>query len=100
MDGRLTDKVIDYFRVYFFGATRQDRCQGVEEPRGDVEPRVRAPNVLAWLSSTRIVDMFKSNLDPSNDDLERRAAADCREVDPPIPVETATGSKAGELDCG
>jgi hypothetical protein len=37
-------------------------------------------------------------LDISNDDLEHRAAADCQEVDPPIPVETATWSKAGQLD--
>ena len=37
-------------------------------------------------------------MDLSNDDLDRRAAADRRAVDPPIQVETATWSKAGRLD--
>jgi hypothetical protein len=37
-------------------------------------------------------------MDLSNDDLERIAEADRREVDPPIPVDTATWSKAGQRD--
>jgi hypothetical protein len=37
-------------------------------------------------------------MDLSNDDLEQRAEADRREVNPPIQVETATWSKAGQLD--
>ena len=37
-------------------------------------------------------------MDLSNDDLEQLAAADRREVDPPIQVETAMWSKAGQLD--
>jgi hypothetical protein len=37
-------------------------------------------------------------VDLSNDELERRAAADRREVHPPIQVETALSSKAGQLD--
>jgi hypothetical protein len=37
-------------------------------------------------------------MDLSNDDLEQRAEADRREVDPPIQVETATWAKAGQLD--
>jgi hypothetical protein len=37
-------------------------------------------------------------MDLSDDDLEQIAAADRREVDPPIQVETATWSKAGQLD--
>ena len=37
-------------------------------------------------------------MDFSEDDLERRAAADRREVDPPIQVETAMWSTAGQLD--
>jgi hypothetical protein len=37
-------------------------------------------------------------LDLSDADLKRRDAADRREVDPPIQVETATWSKAGQLD--
>jgi hypothetical protein len=34
----------------------------------------------------------------SDDELEQHAAADRREVDPPIQVEVATWSKAGQLD--
>jgi hypothetical protein len=34
----------------------------------------------------------------SDDELRHLAAADCREVDPPIQVEAATWSKAGQLD--
>jgi len=37
-------------------------------------------------------------MDLSDDDLEEIAAADRREVDPPIPVETTTWSGAGQLD--
>jgi hypothetical protein len=37
-------------------------------------------------------------MDLSDDELQRRADADRREVDPPIRVETATWSKAGQLD--
>ena len=37
-------------------------------------------------------------MDLSNDDLERRAAADRRKVDPPVQAETATWSRAGQLD--
>ena len=37
-------------------------------------------------------------LDLSDDDLEQIAEADRREVDPPIQVETAMWSKAGQLD--
>jgi hypothetical protein len=37
-------------------------------------------------------------MDLSDDDLEQIAAADRREVDPPIHVETATSSKSGQLD--
>lgn len=37
-------------------------------------------------------------MDLSNDDLEQIAGVDRREVDPPIPVETATWSSAGQLD--
>ena len=37
-------------------------------------------------------------LDFSDADLQQRAEADRREVDPPIQVETATWSKAGQLD--
>jgi hypothetical protein len=37
-------------------------------------------------------------MDLSGDDLEQIAGADRREADPPIEVETATWSKAGQLD--
>jgi hypothetical protein len=37
-------------------------------------------------------------MDLSGDDLEQIAGADRREVDPPIPVEMATWSSAGQLD--
>ena len=37
-------------------------------------------------------------MDFRDDYLERRAAVDRREVDPPIQVETATWSNAGRLD--
>jgi len=37
-------------------------------------------------------------MDLTNGELEQRAAADRREVDPPIQVQTATWSKAGQLD--
>jgi hypothetical protein len=37
-------------------------------------------------------------MDLSDDDLKQRAEADRREVDPPIEVEIATWSKAGQLD--
>jgi hypothetical protein len=36
--------------------------------------------------------------DVSNDDLEQLAAADRREVDPPVQVKTVMWSKAGQLD--
>ena len=37
-------------------------------------------------------------MDLSNDDLKRPAAADRREIDPPVQVEAATWTKAGQLD--
>src|SRR4029450_6999747 len=37
-------------------------------------------------------------MDLSKDDLGQIAEADRRAVDPPIPVDTATWSKAGQLD--
>jgi hypothetical protein len=37
-------------------------------------------------------------MDLSDDDLKQRAEADRREVDPPIEVEIATWSKAGQVD--
>jgi hypothetical protein len=37
-------------------------------------------------------------MDLSEIDLKQLAAADRREVDPPIPVESATWSHAGQLD--
>jgi hypothetical protein len=37
-------------------------------------------------------------MDLSNDEVQQHAAADRREVDPPIEVKTATWTKAGELD--
>jgi hypothetical protein len=37
-------------------------------------------------------------MDLSDDEIQRRAEADRREVDSPIQVETATWSKAGQLD--
>ena len=37
-------------------------------------------------------------MDLSDADVQQIAAADRREVDPPIQVETATWSKAGHLD--
>ena len=37
-------------------------------------------------------------MDLSDDDLEQIAGADRREVDPPIQVETAMSSRAGQLD--
>ena len=37
-------------------------------------------------------------MDLSDDDLEQITELDRREVDPPIQVETATWSKAGQLD--
>jgi hypothetical protein len=37
-------------------------------------------------------------MDLSGDEVQHRAAADRREVDPPIQVETATWSRAGQLD--
>ena len=37
-------------------------------------------------------------MDHSDSELQRHAAADRREVDPPIDVQTATWSKAGQLD--
>jgi hypothetical protein len=40
----------------------------------------------------RIAAMFQSDMDLSDDDLERFAAADRREMDPAIQVEVATWS--------
>jgi hypothetical protein len=37
-------------------------------------------------------------MDLSDDDLEKIAEADRREVDPPVPVDAATWSTAGQLD--
>jgi hypothetical protein len=37
-------------------------------------------------------------MDPSDADVQRRAEADGREVDPVIQVETATWSAGGQLD--
>ena len=37
-------------------------------------------------------------MDLSGDELQQHAEADRREVDPPIQVEMATWSKAGQLD--
>ena len=37
-------------------------------------------------------------MDLSDDEVQQHAAADRREVDPPIQVEAATWSKAGQLD--
>jgi hypothetical protein len=37
-------------------------------------------------------------MDLSDDKVQQRAVADRREVDPPIEVEMATWSKAGQLD--
>jgi hypothetical protein len=37
-------------------------------------------------------------MDLSDTDAQQRAEADRREVDPPIQVETATRSRAGQLD--
>ena len=37
-------------------------------------------------------------MDLSDDEVRQRAEVDRREVDPPIQVETATWSKAGQLD--
>jgi hypothetical protein len=37
-------------------------------------------------------------MDLSGDDVQQRAEADRRDVDPPIQGETATWSKAGQLD--
>jgi hypothetical protein len=37
-------------------------------------------------------------MDLSDDQVQQRAVADRREVDPPIEVEMATWSKAGQLD--
>ena len=37
-------------------------------------------------------------MDLTDDDMQQFAAADRREVDPPIQVEMATWSKAGQLD--
>jgi hypothetical protein len=37
-------------------------------------------------------------MDLTDDEVQQRAEADRREVNPPIQVETATWSKAGQLD--
>jgi hypothetical protein len=37
-------------------------------------------------------------MDLSDNDVQQHAEADRREVDPPMQVETATWSKAGQLD--
>jgi hypothetical protein len=37
-------------------------------------------------------------MDLSDDEVQQRAEAARREVDPPLPVETATWSKTGQLD--
>jgi hypothetical protein len=37
-------------------------------------------------------------MDLNDDEVQQRSAADRREVDPPIQVETAAWSKAGQLD--
>jgi hypothetical protein len=42
--------------------------------------------------------MFQSGTELSDDDLKQIAAADRRPVDPPIQVDVATWSKAGQLD--
>jgi hypothetical protein len=39
-------------------------------------------------------------MDLSGKDVQQFAEADRRSVDPPIQVETATWSKACQLDCG
>ena len=38
------------------------------------------------------------DMDLNDDEVQQRAEADRREVDPPIQVEAATWSKAGQLD--
>jgi hypothetical protein len=50
------------------------------------------------LHSSRYAGNVFSNMDLSDNDLQQRAEADRREVDPPIQVQTATWSKAGQLD--
>jgi hypothetical protein len=52
----------------------------------------------AWLSFIGIVNVFQSDLDPTDADLERISEVDRREVDPPIQVDAATWSNAGRLD--
>jgi hypothetical protein len=52
LDGRLTDKVIDYFRMCRYRATEEDRGEGAEEPGVDVEARVRATDESGWISET------------------------------------------------
>jgi hypothetical protein len=47
------------------------------------------------LSSDQNRRHVQSDKNLSNDEVQQRAEADRREVDPPIPVETATWSKAG-----
>jgi hypothetical protein len=37
-------------------------------------------------------------MDLTDDEVQQRAEADRREVEPPIQVETATSSKGGQLD--
>jgi hypothetical protein len=37
-------------------------------------------------------------MDLGDADLEQIAKADCQVIDPPVPVEIATWSKAGQLD--
>ena len=46
----------------------------------------------------RIVRMLESDTDLGDAEVEQHAEADRREVDPPIQVETAMWSEAGQLD--
>jgi hypothetical protein len=48
-------------------------------------------------NSSRFGNMFKSNMDLTDDEVQQHAEADRREVNPPIQVESATW-RAGQLD--
>jgi hypothetical protein len=54
--------------------------------------------IHAWLSSNQNRQHVLIRMDLSDDEVQQRAEADRREVDPPIQVETAMWSKAGQLD--
>lgn len=52
MDGRLIEKVGDYFLMHCFRATAEDPRQGLEQMPGDVEAWVSTTHESGWIAET------------------------------------------------